>query len=76
MKYIQTENGDGNILIWLGKAFGFVLHDGGSSIIRAIGGVTHDTINGAVDHDKNLVRNLRSAALKGNDSTGGARKKH
>ena len=49
---------------------------GGSSIIRAIGGVTHDTINGAVDHDKNLVRNLRSAALKGNDSTGGARKKH
>ena len=49
---------------------------GASSIIRAIGGVTHDTINGAVDHDKNLVRNLRSAALKGNDSTGGARKKH
>ena len=58
------------------KALGFVLHDGESSIIRAIGGVTHDTINGAVDHDENLVRNLRSTASKVIDSTGGARKKH
>ena len=58
------------------KALGFVLHDGESSIIRATGGVTHDTINGAVDHDENLVSNLRSVASKVIDSTGGARKKH
>ena len=71
-----NKNGYGNILICLGKALGFALHDGGSSIIRPIRGVTHDTINGAVDHDENLVRNLSSAASKVNNSTGGARKKH
>ena len=63
-------------MICLGKALGFVVHDRESSIIRASEGVTHDTINGAVDHDENLVKNLRSAASKVIDSTGGARKKH
>ena len=45
-------------------------------MIRASGGVTHDTINGAVGHDENLVRNLRRAASTVIDSTRGARKKH
>ena len=54
-------------MICSGKALSFVLHDEGSSIIRAIGGTIHETINGAVDHDENFVRNLGSAASKVND---------
>ena len=43
---------------------------GGSSIIKAIGGAIHDTLNGAGDLDEKVVGSVREAASKVIESTG------
>lgn len=63
-----------NWRIW--KSFGSVLHetaDGGTSIISAIGGARHDTLNGAIDLDEELLGSLRRRTCsKFSNSTRGA----
>ena len=61
----------------LGEALGSVLHetaDGGSSIIRAIGGTIHNTLTDAGNLDKKLLGSLGTAASKVFESTDGATK--
>ena len=46
LKNLQMDHGDGDTLLGIGKALGATLESvaqGGSSIIKAIGGVMHDT---------------------------------
>ena len=46
LKNLQMDHGDGDTLLGIGKALGATLGSvaqGGSSIIKAIGGVMHDT---------------------------------
>ena len=45
---------------------------GGSSIIKAIGGAIYDTLNGVGDLDENVVGSLEEAASKVIGSTGHA----
>ena len=46
LKNLQMDHGDGDTLLGIGKALGATLESvaqGGSSIIKAIGGVMHET---------------------------------
>ena len=46
LKDLQLDNGNGNTLLGIGRALGATLQSaaqGGSSIIKAVGGAIHDT---------------------------------
>ena len=66
------DNGDGNTLLGNGRVLGATLQSaaqGGSSIIKAIGGAICDTLN---DLDEKVVASLGEAASKVIQSTGHA----
>ena len=67
LKYFQIDNEDGNTLLGIGWALGATLKcvtQGDSSIIKAIGGAIHDTLNGVDDLDEKVVGNLGEVAPK------------
>ena len=73
LKDLQIDNENGDTLFGIGKALGATLQSvtqGGSSIIKAIGGAIHDTLNGVGDLDGKVVGNLGEAASKMIESTG------
>ena len=72
LKDLQMDNGDRVTLLGIGSALGVTLESvaqGGSPIIKAIGGANHDTLNG-VDLDEKVVGSLAEAASKVIESTG------
>ena len=75
VKYLQTQNGDGNVLLGIGKALGIAIESaakGGSTIIKAMGGAIHDVLDGAGDLDEKIVESLGNAASEVITATGGA----
>ena len=75
LKDPQMDHGDGDTLLGIGKALGATLESvtqGGSSIIKAIGGAIHDTLNGVGDLDEKVVGSLGEAASKVIESAGHA----
>ena len=59
--------GDWDMLLGIGRALGATLvsvAQEGSSIIKAIGGVIHDTLNGVGEVEEMVVGNLGKAASK------------
>ena len=75
LKDIQMDNGDGDMLLGIGRALGATwqsVPQGGSSIIKTIGGAIHDTLNCVGDLDEKVVGSLREAASKVIESTGHA----
>ena len=72
LKDLQLDNGDGNTLLRIGRALGATLQSaaqGGSSIIKAVGGAIHDTLNSVGDLDEKVVGSLGEAASKVIQST-------
>ena len=72
---LQMNNGDADTLLGIGRALGATLQSaaqGGSSIVKAIGGAIHDTLNGVGDLDEKVVGSLGEAASKVIQSTGHA----
>ena len=62
-------------MLGIGRALGATLQSaaqGGSSIIKAIGGAIHDTLNGAGDLDEKVVESLVETASKVTQSAGHA----
>ena len=75
LKDLQMHNGDGNTLLGIGRPLGATLQSaaqGGSSIIKSIGGVIHYTLNGVGDLDEKVVGSPGEAASKAIQSTGHA----
>ena len=73
LKDLQMDNGNGHTLLGIDRALGVTLKSvaqGSSSIIKAIVGAIHDTLNGVGDLDKKVVGNLRETASKVTESTG------
>ena len=67
IKDLQMDHGDGDTFIGIGKALGATLESvaqGGSSIIKAIGGAIYDTLNGVGDLDEKVLGNVGEAASK------------
>ena len=59
----------------IGRTLGATLESvaqGGSSIIKAIGGAIHDPLNGVGDLDEKVVGSIREATFKVIESTGHA----
>ena len=75
LKDLQMDNGDGDTLLGAGRALVSTLESvaqEGSSIIKAIGGAIHHTLNGMGDLDEKVVGSLGEAASKVIQSTGHA----
>ena len=75
LKDLQMDNGDGDTLLGIDTALGATLQSaaqGGNTIIKAIGGAIHDTLNGEGDLDEKVVGSLGEAASKVIQSTGHA----
>ena len=75
LKGLQMDHGDGDTLLGTGRALFATLESvaqGGSSVIKAIGGAIHDTLNGVGDLDGKAVGSLEEAASKVIESTGHA----
>ena len=75
VKNLQTEHGDGDVLVGIGKALGKAISEtakGTSSIIRAVGGAIHDVFEGVGDLDEKVVKSLGHAASEVITATGGA----
>ncbi|MEO0683466.1 MAG: reverse transcriptase domain-containing protein [Cyanobacteria bacterium J06649_11] len=75
VKEIQVQQGEGNLLMGIGKALGSAIQSassGGSTIIGAIGGGIRDVLDGVGDLDEKVVGSLGDAASKVITSTGGA----
>ena len=75
LKDLRMNHGDGDALLGIGKALLATLKSvaqGGSSIINAIGGAIHDTLNGVRDLDEKVVGSLGEAASKVIKSAGHA----
>ena len=73
LKNLQMDHGDGDTLLGIGKALGATLESvaqGGSSIIKAIGGVCMIPENGVGDPDEKVRGSLGEAASKVVESTG------
>ena len=69
------DNGDGDTLLGIGRAVGATLQSaaqGSSSIIKAIGGAIHDTLNGVGDRDEKVMGSFGEVASKVIGSTGHA----
>ena len=67
IKDLQMDHGDGDTFIGIGKALGATLESvaqGGSSIIKAIGGAIYDTLNGVGELDEKVLGNVGEAASK------------
>ena len=68
LKDLHMDNGDRYTLLRIRRDLGATLESvaqGGSSIIKAIDGVIHDTLNGVGDlSEENVVGSLREAASK------------
>ena len=75
LRDLQMDNEDDNTLLGTGRALGATLQSaaqGGSSIIKAIDGAMHDTLNGVGDLDEKVVGSLQEGASKVIQSTGHA----
>ena len=75
LKDLQTDHGDGDTLLGFGRALDAALESvtqGGSSIIKVIGGAIHDTLDGIGDLGEKVVGSLGEAASKVIESTGHA----
>ena len=75
LKDLQMDHGDGDTLLGIGKALGATLESvaqGGSSIIKTIGGALHHTLNGVGDLEEKVVGNVGEAGSKVIESTGHA----
>ena len=75
LKNLQMDNGDMDTLLGIGRTLGATLQSaaqGGSSIIKAIGGAIHDTLNDVGDLDEKVVGSLGEATSKVIESTGHA----
>ena len=67
IKDLQMDHGDGDTFIGIGKALGATLESvaqGGSPIIKAIGGAIYDTLNGVGELDEKVLGNVGEAASK------------
>ena len=75
LKDLQMDHGDGDTLLGIDKALGATLESvaqGGSSIIKTIGGALHHTLNGVGDLEEKVVGNVGEAGSKVIESTGHA----
>ena len=75
LRDLQMDNGDEDTLLGTGRALDATLQSaaqGGSSIIKTIGGAIHDTLNDVGDLDEKVMGSLREAASKVIQSTGHA----
>ena len=75
VKELQVQQGEGNVLMGIGRALGSAIQtasSGGSTIIGAIGGGIRDVLDGVGDLDEKVVGSLGDAASKVITSTGGA----
>ena len=72
LKDLQMNHGDGDTLLGIGKALGATLvsvAQGGRSIMKAIGGAIHDTLNTVGDLDEKVLGSLGESASKVIEST-------
>ena len=73
LKDLKMDHGDCDSLLDIGKALGATLEpvaEGGSSVIKVIGGAIRDTWNGVGYLDEKVVGSLGEAASKVIESTG------
>ena len=73
LKDFHMDNKDGNTLLGISRALGRTLESvaqGGSSIIKAIGGAIHDTLNGVVNLNEKVVGSQEEVSSKLIESTG------